>query len=346
MEMGVVSMRNAASFRNQADLIVKIARQKGFGVKDLTLAEACVGPPKYRFDKLIALIPLWPRYLFDVLRLTAWMSKAHVIYGPVDGPYQLNIGLFKIMRNMTLCAPSRWCAEMIRKSTEQPCLYNPHGIDHKDFVFSEDRIEGQRKTWLKGKSERTILFANLNPIHRKGFPHLCRAIGLLYERLGEKFLFVLHTGLKPALKLYPKLNKTPCLVIEDSFNTLPFRAIALKTVAADIYVNPSLQEGFGLPVLEAMTGKTVVVTSDAPSVNELVGDNEAFVFPITKVREEKWNNGFLAQLHEYEPSSLADAMERAITDKKGRETKVAAAYQKSLKYDYRTVYSRLIELCA
>jgi glycosyltransferase involved in cell wall biosynthesis len=42
--------------------------------------------------------------------------------------------------------------------------------------------------------------------------------------------------------------------------------------AADLFVYPSLYEGFGLPVLEAMACGTAVVTSDAGALPEVVGD--------------------------------------------------------------------------
>lgn len=41
--------------------------------------------------------------------------------------------------------------------------------------------------------------------------------------------------------------------------------------AADLYVHPSLYEGFGLPILEAMASGTAVVSSDRTSLPEVVG---------------------------------------------------------------------------
>jgi len=49
--------------------------------------------------------------------------------------------------------------------------------------------------------------------------------------------------------------------------------------AADLYVFPSLYEGFGIPPLEAMRCGTPVVCSDRSSLPEVVGDGGLLVEP-------------------------------------------------------------------
>ena len=48
---------------------------------------------------------------------------------------------------------------------------------------------------------------------------------------------------------------------------------------ATLFAYPSLYEGFGLPVLEAMACGTPVLTSDASSLPEVVGDAAVLVSP-------------------------------------------------------------------
>jgi glycosyltransferase involved in cell wall biosynthesis len=64
---------------------------------------------------------------------------------------------------------------------------------------------------------------------------------------------------------------------------------------ANVFVFPSLYEGFGLPPLEAMASGTPVITSNVSSLPEVVGDAALMIDP-------------------YDPAAIADAMARVLTN--------------------------------
>jgi glycosyltransferase involved in cell wall biosynthesis len=64
---------------------------------------------------------------------------------------------------------------------------------------------------------------------------------------------------------------------------------------ANVFVFPSLYEGFGLPPLEAMASGTPVVTSNVSSLPEVAGDAAVLVDP-------------------YDPGAIADGIQRVLTD--------------------------------
>lgn len=332
------------SFKNQAVHIRKVFIEHGWEVEEFD-TQTTLNYRKQKFDRGIALVPLWSRYIFEASRLLApWFSREHILYGPVDGPFQTNITLFTVARNFRIAVPSQFCKDCLAKNDIKVLAVIPHGIDHSDFVF-EDSPKYDRFKRLKEKyPNRKILFSNLNPLHRKGFSHLQKALEILHKKIPDKYIFILHTGLERAKKINPTIEKTPNLIIEDQYGMLPFRQIALKTVSCDIYVHPSLNEGFGEPILEAMAAKRAIVCLDAPAMNELVSEKEAWLFPMTELKEEKWSNGAWAQMHYYTPESLADAMQHAIEDEKASQEKAENAFKKSLEYDYRKVYQKLISL--
>lgn len=67
---------------------------------------------------------------------------------------------------------------------------------------------------------------------------------------------------------------------------VPSKELNMVYSAADLFVFPSLNEGFGLPVLEAMASGTPVITSNVTALPEIVGDAGLAVAPtISSVAE-------------------------------------------------------------
>lgn len=64
---------------------------------------------------------------------------------------------------------------------------------------------------------------------------------------------------------------------------------------AELFIYPSIFEGFGIPVLEAMASKTAVITSNTSSLPEVAGPSGKLVTPesqeeITVAMDELWRN--------------------------------------------------------
>lgn len=348
MKLAIFALRQAASFRNQANLIHKAAIHAGYAVEDRDIVQR-VKYREERWDRLIQISPLWPRYVYDSVRLGApWISRNFTLYGPVDGPYTMNVAFFQVMQNTVredrVVVPSQFCKEMMARNNIHVGQVVPHGIDPEDFKFGKDPRYDRLKRLREKYPGRTVFFSNLNPLHRKGFDHLTKATEILQKKRPQDWIFILHTGRDKALKHAPGLAKIKNMVIEDAYNVLPFRQTALKTVSCDVFVFPSLLEGFGLPILEAMAARRCIVCLDAPAMNELVSEKEAWLFPMTHVKPETWQApGCVAQLHEYDPAELARAMEHAMDHPKESQDKAEAAYKRAQQYHYLKVYGPLVK---
>ncbi|MBI4458626.1 MAG: glycosyltransferase family 4 protein [Acidobacteria bacterium] len=85
------------------------------------------------------------------------------------------------------------------------------------------------------------------------------------------------------LSEHPDLRRTVIRTrMQDHVRFLGFVPVATLRVfyqAAEVFVFPSLHEGFGLPPLEAMAQGTPVVTSNVSSLPEVVGDAAILVHP-------------------------------------------------------------------
>lgn len=344
MNSAIFSLRSAASFRNQSALLYRAAVGLGLECEEKDLSER-VNYPHPGWDRVVVLAPLWPRYVFDSVRLsTPWFARKFTLYGPVDGPLSLNVGLFQVMEGLKIVVPSAYCKACLEVAGIHVQKVVPHGIDPQDFMFSDLERYSRLEQLKKEHPGRTIFFSNLNPIHRKGFPHLAKAITLLYEKRPNDFIFILHTGVAKALQIHPELAGIPNLVLEDQYNVLPFRHMALKTKSCDVFVFPSLLEGFGLPVLEAAAAERPIVCCDMAPLNEIVTNKEAWLFPFQSIREEKWEGpGCSAPLHEYDPEILAKVMEQAMDNPKESAEKGAAALERSQAFNYMKVYGPFLK---
>lgn len=94
---------------------------------------------------------------------------------------------------------------------------------------------------------------------------------------------------------------------------------------AELFVFPSLYEGFGLPVLEAMACGVPVVCSNASSLPEVVGDAGLMVDP-----------------HDVE--GLASAMARVIADKALRARMVERGFTRAREFTWTAAAERLLEV--
>lgn len=83
---------------------------------------------------------------------------------------------------------------------------------------------------------------------------------------------------------------------------IPDKYLAPLYTGADVFVFPSIYEGFGMPVLEARACGTKVVTSDIPELREAGGVDAIYVAPTA----EGIRNGILAALSQTSKERLID----------------------------------------
>ena len=86
---------------------------------------------------------------------------------------------------------------------------------------------------------------------------------------------------------------------------VPERDIAALTAAATVFAYPSLYEGFGFPVAQAMAAGVPVVTSNVSALPEIAGDGAVLVDP----RSQAELTGALERLLS-DPAQCADLAAR------------------------------------
>lgn len=137
------------------------------------------------------------------------------------------------------------------------------------------------------KDERFLLYVGGISPH-KNLGVLIDAFKLIGSNAGTKIKLVLVGDYKddPFFSAYPSLKKQVTdLGLENRViftGFVPDRDLAYLYNAATLLVLPSLEEGFGLPAVEAMSCGTPVAASNCGSLPEVLGDAGRFFNPRDK----------------------------------------------------------------
>lgn len=149
-----------------------------------------------------------------------------------------------------------------------------HGVDHALFrPYPREELEAFRRH--RGLPQKFLFFAGtLEP--RKNLVRLLDAFAELPHRVRSEYALVLGgaKGWKDEAILQ-SLERMGSSVY--SLGYLPSRDLAFLYNLADLFVFPSLYEGFGIPPLEAMACGTPVVVGRNSSLPEVCGDAGAYV---------------------------------------------------------------------
>lgn len=184
-----------------------------------------------------------------------------------------------------------------------------------DSSFSPAKNQNDTMTRAKMPAEFILHVGTIEP--RKNIVHLIRAFAQAKRaaHLPHQLVLVGARGWK-----YTEIDQT--IAQENVVNDVIFPGYVPQDElpawyrAAELFVYPSLYEGFGLPPLEAMASGTPVITSNAASLPEVVGEAAIQVSPTDQV-------------------ALVDAIIRALSDSTLREQMSARGIDQAKKFSWK-----------
>ena len=149
----------------------------------------------------------------------------------------------------------------------------------------------------------------------KNVDKLIKAFAILKKRyrVPQKLVII---GRDPQKEIYHLKNLAINLGVSQYIYFLGrVNDVFLYYKLSDVFVYPSSAEGFGLPLLEAMTCGTPVIASNRTSIPEIVGDAGLIVDP-DNIEE------------------LAEAIWKVLTDKKLRENLIKKGYERIKQFSW------------
>jgi glycosyltransferase involved in cell wall biosynthesis len=162
--------------------------------------------------------------------------------------------------------------ELLELGFKGKIFHYPIGIDITKF--SPDRIDTNIKEKYDIKGEMLLFVGSL--IDRKGIKYLISAMPHVLEKFPETKLIIIGSGnLQESMSMLTKdLNLINQIVFTGNIlnhNLPPYFA------TADIFILPSLSEGFPLVVMEALSSGTISIVSDLPVFKNLEINSEFLV---------------------------------------------------------------------
>jgi len=184
------------------------------------------------------------------------------------------------------------------------------GIDHSLFRPVSNRIYDYPYVLFVGSEHP-----------RKNFTGLLKAFSRLKGEPGFKDLKLVNVGRAggpeadfrgQTMKVINALDLAGDVICADF---VPESELPAYYSGAEVFVLPSLYEGFGLPPLEAMACGCPVVTSNTSSLPEVVGEAGIMVNP-------------------YDTDSLAQAMRQVLTDAKIRDGMIRKGLKRAKRFSW------------
>lgn len=170
---------------------------------------------------------------------------------------------------------------------EERVVAIPNGVGPQ---FRPASSGGQRLEQRGGRPFTVLAVGTLQP--RKNLLRLVDALSIVARRVPIRLRVVGPDG-HQAAAIRERLTSS---VETDVVGWLDDDQLAAEYRSADLFVYPSIYEGFGLPVVEAMASGTPVVTTTGGSLPEVAGDAAIVVEP-------------------HDVAALATAIERVLQDR-------------------------------
>lgn len=199
---------------------------------------------------------------------------------------------------------SRQWQRILRADYGVPSLVVPNGVDTGRFPAVTAAAKARLRQQVGGDGR--FLFLAVGGIEpRKGSVYLFEALGRLAATRRSRPMLAIVGGHSfqdyaayrdAALAMLPSLGLRPGLDVVE-LGTVDDTELAGWYAAADALAFPSVKEGWGLAVLEAMSMDLPVIASDLPVFEEYLSDGVDAVLPTAA-----------------DSTALADAMERVIDD--------------------------------
>ncbi|MBC7232562.1 MAG: glycosyltransferase family 4 protein [Chloroflexi bacterium] len=273
VRLGQAMGRDAKAFFASYPLAVRLDDASLCHLASQTLATLLLFQPLPR--TVVTVLDLIPHLVRDNPALSTYRT-------PFDRLFD-RLALYALRRADRLIAISHYTKRCLVEAVRYP----PERIHVVHCAVDREQFKplavpkGSRQKYGLDESQRYILYVGSED-PRKNVGTLIQAFHIVQQQVPSARLIKAGAAYFPAQR--QKLQKQVAeLGLEGKvlfLDHVPDEDLPLLYNAADVFVLPSLYEGFGLPALEALSCGTPVVAANRASLPEVVGEGGVLVEPM------------------------------------------------------------------
>ena len=207
-------------------------------------------------------------------------------------------------------------------ATRVKTIYNACGTHFTPERKSEELKAFKEKMNLP---DRFILFlGNTDP--KKNLPNVMKAIGLLHQRGKLDFTLVMPDfGKDHLFSLLKSQNNEHLMNHIMLTGYIPNQELPNLYRLAELFLYPSLRESFGIPILEAMSCGTPVITSNTSAMPEVAGEGAILINPT-------------------EPEEIAESMLAVLNKTTLREETIAYGINRAAMFSWKKTATEVLDV--
>ncbi len=281
-------------------------------------------------------IIIYPKNIIPLFHFFLKTKKINIIHdlgyfeNKISAYPFLNTLFIKIFMRVSCLISNRIIA--VSESTKKDII-NRLKIKKQKITVVYEGVESNFKTLNKDKAKILVrkyniqmpfLFYSGSISPRKNLLNILKAFNLIKNKIPHNlYITGLKTWSSGSIFDYIKKNLNTRVKILGyvSENEL----IALYNLA-DLYLYPSLYEGFGLPILEAQACGCPVLTSNVTSCPEIAGKGAIFVCP-------------------HNITQIANKTEKILNDKKLKNSIIAKGYKNIKLFSWKKCAKEVLNVC-
>lgn len=330
---------NIRSCHQQAVLISRCAQEMGFNTALVHKTQ-----PYPISSRCIYYEPIhWEAWFHFIWR----QEPRKIYYATIEGELNLHAQMAQTSRSFRVWAVSSYVKELLERVKMHVAGVCWHAIDFA--LLDSIRRQVQREPGPL----RMVYIGDIQP--RKGIHLLAEAVRMLWRERPDGWELRLYTnghlengrlywiGPDGVDKRVYDFSGIPNVRITLTGMGWDHAKLMREVAKCDLYVQPSLGEGFGVPLLEAWGLGLPTICVRAPPFTEFVPDEVNFWLDWVDTDYYQWHTWQRQILHLWDPRQWVEQILRILEHPHLLEHKRSCTVQTAQKFDYTQIYPRLIE---